>query len=478
MLSRRTLLKGTSAGFGYLAFAALANEQAARAAEPTSPLSPRKSHFPAKAKRVIFLCMDGGPSHVDTFDHKPRLTADDGKPAPARAGGFGRGGKLLGSPFKFAPRGKSGLYVSDALPELAKQADELCVLNGMYCDLPNHPQAFIQMHCGIFQFPRPSMGAWVVYGLGTENANLPGFITLSPSGGNGGPVNYGSSFLPAVYQGTRIGRGGFGGGPGGAGAQQVPNLKNPKQTADQQRVELDFLQSLNQNAQDELGGDAGIEGLIGSYELAFRMQAEMPKLMDLSKETAATLKLYGADGGGGGGGGFGPGGGGGGPGGFGRQCLLARRFLEAGVRFVEVTMGGWDHHRTIKDSLANSCNAIDKPIAGLLQDLKQRDMLKDTLVLWGGEFGRTPTSQGDGRDHNSRGYSMWMAGGGVKAGFAHGKTDDHGFEAIDGKVHVHDWHATVLHLLGLDHEKLTYRHAGRDMRLTDVKGNVVKEVMA
>ncbi len=470
MLTRRHLLKTTSAGFGYLAFAALANEQAARAAEaPANPLSPKTAHFPAKAKRVIFLCMDGGPSHVDTFDYKPKLTADDGKPAPARRGGFGGGGKLLGSPFKFAQHGKSGLYISDALPELAKQADDLCLLNAMHCDLPNHPQAFIQMHCGLFQFPRPSLGAWVTYGLGTENENLPGFITLSPSGGNGGPVNYGSSFLPAVYQGTKIGRGGPGGG-------QVANLKNPKQTPTQQRVELDFLQSLNQNTEDQLGGDAGIEGLIGSYELAFRMQAEMPKLMDLSKETAATMKLYGADAPAGGGG-FGPMGGGG-AGGFGRQCLLARRFLEAGVRFVEVTMSGWDHHRNLKDSLTNSCTAIDKPIAGLLQDLKQRDMLKDTLVIWGGEFGRTPSGQGDGRDHNARGYSMWMAGGGVKAGFAHGKTDEYGFEAVDGKVHVHDWHATILHLLGLNHEKLTFRHAGRDMRLTDVKGNVVKEIIA
>ncbi|HEY1190562.1 MAG TPA: DUF1501 domain-containing protein [Gemmata sp.] len=482
MLSRRTLLKTTSSGFGYLAFAALANEQAARAAEgtaaATNPLSPKKSHFPAKAKRVLFLSMDGAPSHVDTFDYKPKLTAADGKPAPSRRGGFGGAGKLMGSPFKFKPSGKSGLYISELFPELAKHADELCLLNGMHTDLPNHPQAFIQMHCGIFQFPRPSMGAWVVYGLGTENANLPGFITLSPSGGNGGPVNYGSSFLPAVYQGTRIGRGGFGGG--GAGAQQVPNLKNPKQNAAQQRVELDFLQALNQNALEAGGASPGIEGLIGSYELAFRMQAEMPKLMDLSKESAQTQRLYGIEGGGGGGG-RGPGGGGGpggGAAGFGRQCLLARRFLEAGVRFVEVTMGGWDHHRNLKDALTNSCTAIDKPIAGLLQDLKQRDMLKDTLVLWGGEFGRTPSAQGDGRDHNARGYTMWMAGGGTKGGIAHGRTDDYGFEAVDGKVHVHDWHATILHLLGLNHEKLTFRHAGREMRLTDVKGTVVKDVIA
>jgi hypothetical protein len=478
MLTRRKLLKTTSAGFGYLAFAALANEQAAGASAgevaANNPLAPKKSHFPAKAKRVLFLCMDGGPSHVDTFDYKPKLQADDGKAAPRGPGRFG--GRLLASPFKFAQHGQSGLYISELFPELARHADDLCVLNGMYCDLPNHPQAFIQMHCGIFQFPRPSMGAWIVYGLGTENQNLPGFITISPSGGNGGPVNYGSAFLPAVYQGTRIGRGGFGGGLGAAG-QQVANLRNPKQTAQQQRIELDFLQSLNQNALEEGGDNPGIEGLIGSYELAFRMQAEMPKLMDLSKETAATQRLYGIDsgrGGGGIGGGFGPARGGA----FGQQLLLARRFLEAGVRFVEVTMGGWDHHRALKDSLTNSCAAIDKPIAGLLTDLKQRGLLKDTLVIWGGEFGRTPTGQGDGRDHNSRGYSMWMAGGGVKGGFRYGRTDDYGFEAVDGKMHVHDWHATILHLLGLDHTKLTYRHAGRDMRLTDVKGHVVTEIIA
>jgi hypothetical protein len=482
MLTRRTLLKTTSSGFGYLAFAALAHEQAARAAaseSATNPLAPKKPHFPAKAKRVIFLCMDGGPSHVDTFDYKPKLTADDGKAPPRGRGGFG-GGKLMGSPFKFTKSGDSGLWISEVFPELSKHADKLCLLNGMHTDLPNHPQAFIQMHCGIFQFPRPSMGAWVLYGLGTENANLPGFITLSPPRGNGGPQNYGASFLPAMYQGTTIGRGGFGGGFGPGGQQQVANLKNPKQSANSQRVQLDFVQSLNQNALNTGGANPEIEGLISSYELAFRMQGELPKLMDTSNETAATLRLYGIEGGRGGGGGGLPGmgpGPGGGAAGFGRQCLLARRFVEAGVRFVEITLPGWDHHRTIKDSLTNSCTTIDKPIAGLLQDLKQRDMLKDTLVLWGGEFGRTPSAQSDGRDHDARGYSMWMAGGGTRGGFAYGKTDDYGFEAVDGKMHVHDWHATILHLLGFDHEKLTYKHAGRDMRLTDVKGNVVKEVM-
>jgi hypothetical protein len=487
MFSRRTFLKSTSSGFGYLAFAALAHEQAARAAASdttatasTNPLAPKKPHFPAKAKRVIFLSMDGAPSHVDTFDYKPKLNADDGKAAPARRGGGFGGGKLMGSPFKFEKQGESGLWISELFPELSKHADKLCLLNGMHTDFPNHPQAFIQMHCGIFQFPRPSLGAWVLYGLGTENANLPGFITISPPQNNGGPQNYGACFLPAMYQGTKIGRGGFGGGPGAQ--QQVANLKNPKQTMDSQRVQLDFVQSLNQNALEAAGENPEIEGLISSYELAFRMQGELPKLLDTSKESAATLKMYGIEGGAGGGGGGGMGGfgpGGGGPAVFGRQCLLARRLVEAGVRFVEITLGGWDHHRTLKASLTNSCNSIDKPIAGLLADLKQKDMLKDTLVIWGGEFGRTPTSQGgDGRDHNARGYTMWMAGGGTKAGFAYGKTDDYGFEAVEGKMHIHDWHATVLHLLGFDHEKLTYRHAGREMRLTDTKGAVAKEVIA
>ncbi|MBA4191513.1 MAG: DUF1501 domain-containing protein [Planctomycetaceae bacterium] len=481
-VNRRQLLQSTSSGFGYLAFAAMAQEQAARAAatENTNPLSPKKPHFPAKAKRVIFLCMEGAPSHVDTFDYKPKLTADDGKAAPARRGVFG-GGKLMGSPFKFEKRGDSGLWISELFPEVSKHADKLCLLNGMHTDLPNHPQAFIQMHCGIFQSPRPSFGAWVLYGLGTENANLPGFITLSPPQNNGGPVNYGASFLPAMYQGTKIGRSGFGPGGGGpGGGQQVSNLKNPKLTLNAQREQLDFVQSLNQNALEAVGTNPEIEGLISSYELAFRMQGELPKLLDTSNETAATLKLYGIEGGAGGGrpgpGGFGPRGGG--AGGFGQQCLLARRLVEAGVRFVEVTMPGWDHHRNLKDALTNSCTAIDKPIAGLLADLKQKDMLKDTLVIWGGEFGRTPSGQGDGRDHNAKGYTMWMAGGGVKGGFAHGKTDDYGFEAVEGKTHVHDWHATVLHLLGFDHEKLVYKHAGREMRLTDTKGNVVKEIVA
>ena len=477
MFNRRQILQSTSSGFGFLAFSALAHRAAAR--EAANPLAPKASHFPAKAKRVIFLCMDGGPSHVDTFDHKPKLTADDGK---SYAGGRGRafGGKLLGSPWKFNKSGQSGMPISELFPEVAKHADKLAMINGTYTDIPNHPQAFLQMHCGLFQFPRPSLGAWVLYGLGTSNENLPGFVTISPPNNNGGPANYGSNFLPAIYQGTKIGGGG---GPyGGGGGTGVSNIKNPKQSTRDQREQLDFVQSLNKESLAKSGENPAVEGLIENYELAFRMQAELPKTLDVGGETKQTLAMYGITGAGGGmaGGPPGPGRrGGGGTDGFGRQCLMARRLIEAGVRFVEITKGGWDQHRNLKEELAGNCESIDKPIAGLLADLQQRGLLKDTLVIWSGEFGRTPYAQGtDGRDHNSKGYTMWMAGGGTKGGHVHGKTDDYGHEAVEGKVHVHDWHATVLHLLGLDHEKLTYRHAGRDFRLTDVKGNVVKEIVA
>jgi hypothetical protein len=453
------MLKTTASGFGYLAFAGLSTW----AAEKDNPLAPKKTHFPAKAKRVIFLCMEGAPSHVDTFDYKPKLADLNGQSMP-KARTFA---KLLASPWKFAQHGQSGLWISELFPELAKQADELCLLRGMHTDVPAHPQAFLQMHTGIFQFKRPSMGAWAFYGLGSENENLPGFVTISPPLQNGGPANYGSAFLPAIYQGTPIRSGfpAFGGpGPGGGGAG-VSNIRNPKQSFDAQRMQLDFIQSLNREALERDPHHEGIEGAIGSFELAFRMQKDLPKLMDLANESAATKALYGVgeqatDN-------------------FGRQCLTARRLVEAGVRFVEVTSGQWDHHRDLKNALGNKALSVDKPIAGLLADLKARGLLNDTLVLWGGEFGRTPYAQGgDGRDHNHRGYTTWMAGGGAKGGCSHGATDDFGYEAVEGKVHIHDWHATVLHLLGLDHEKLTYRYAGRDMRLTDVKGNVVKEFLA
>jgi hypothetical protein len=460
-ISRRAALKSAAAGFGYVAFAGLSTW----AAEKDNPLAPKAPHFPAKAKHVIFLCMEGAPSHVDTFDYKPKLADLDGKPMP---GARTPNAKLFASPWKFNKSGESGLWISELFPELAKQADDLCLLRGMYTDVPAHPQAFLQLHTGIFQFKRPSMGAWALYGLGTENEDLPGFVTISPPLQNGGPANYGSAFLPAVYQATPI-RGGFGGGPGGfggpfGGGGGVSNIKNPKQTADAQRTQLDFIQELNRDELEREPHDADVEGAIESFELAFRMQKDLPKVMDLASETAATKAMYGigdqaTDG-------------------FGRQCLLARRFVEAGVRFVELTSGQWDHHRDLKNLLGNKAASVDKPIAGLLQDLKSRGLLKDTLVLWGGEFGRTPYAQGgDGRDHNSKGFTTWMAGGGAKGGLSYGSTDDYGYEAVEGKVHIHDWHATILHLLGLDHEKLTYRYAGRDMRLTDVKGEVIKDVL-
>jgi len=456
--SRRAALKSTAAGFGYLAFAGLST----MAAERSNPLAPKKSHFPARAKHVIFLCMEGAPSHVDTFDYKPKLAANDGKSMPGARTAFA---KLLASPWQFKQSGQSGLWISEVFPNLAQQADELCLLRGMHTDVPAHSQAFLQMHTGIFQFKRPSMGAWTFYGLGTENENLPGFITVRPPLQNGGPANYGSAFLPAVYQGTPIGGGGFGpAGGGAANANNVSNLRS-KLTPDEQRLQLDLVQSLNRGELEREPFSPDVEGSIQSFELAFRMQKDLPAVMDLANESAATKALYGigdqaTDA-------------------FGQQCLLARRFVEAGVRFVEITSGQWDHHRNLKTALAGKAASVDKPIAGLLKDLRTRGLLDDTLVIWGGEFGRTPyAQQGDGRDHNHKGFTMWLAGGGVKGGFSYGSTDDYGYEAVDGKIHIHDWHATILHLLGLDHEKLTYRYAGRDMRLTDVKGHVVKDIIA
>jgi len=461
LYSRRAALKSAASGFGYLAFAAMAaqaaGQDAEKAADKPAPLAPKTPHFAARAKRIVFLCMDGGPSHMDTFDYKPLLTRDSGKEI-----GYGKvpTAPLLGSPWKFQQHGQSGLWVSELFPEVARHADDLCVFNSMQTDLPNHTQAFLQMHTGIFQSPRPSLGAWVLYGLGTENDNVPGFITLSPPVNNGGPTNYGSSFLPAIYQGTRIGTVGK---PIADAA--VSNLANPKRSTDLQRVQLDLVQSLNREALEREQVHPGIEGMIESYELAFRLQTELPNLMDIAAESKATHELYGI--------------GEAATDNFGRQCLLARRFLESGVRFVEICHGNWDQHSGLQEFHGKHALATDKPIAGLLADLKARGLLKDTLIVWGGEFGRTPFAQrGDGRDHNHKGYTIWMAGGGAKGGMAYGRTDDYGAEAVENPVHIHDWHATLLHLLGLNHEKLTYRYAGRDMRLTDVKGNVVKDIVS
>jgi len=466
-LSRRLALQSTASGFGYLAFSALTTFAARQAAiaspvasatdqtkAPGGPLSPRAPHFEPRAKRVIFLAMQGGPSHVDTFDYKPKLGEDHGAPARGVA-------RLLGSPFEFRQHGESGLPISELFPRLAEQADELCLLNGMHTDLPNHPQATTQMHTGNFQFVRPSLGAWTLYGLGSENDSLPGFVTLSPANG---ARNYGSAFLPAVYQGTPIGRQGRNRFAAVETQEAVNNLKNPSLGPELQRIQLDYIQSLNREALEREIHQPEVEGIIESYELAFRMQDAVPGVLDLSQEPAHIRALYGLDDRS--------------TESFGRQCLAARRLAESGVRFIQLNHGNWDHHRNLRESLARNCAEIDRPIAGLLADLKQRDLLKDTLVIWAGEFGRTPHGQGlNGRDHNNKGYTIWMAGGGVRGGLRHGATDDYGHEAVEGRVHIHDWHATILHLLGLDHRELTYRYAGRDFRLTDVYGRVVKDIV-
>jgi len=468
-VSRRTALKSLASGFGYLAFAGLAHEAAARAAaRPDNPLAPKAAHFPARAKRVIFLCMNGGPSHVDLFDYKPTLQKRSGELMDGHPGTT-----LLGSPFKFARHGQSRLWISELFPNLARQADHLCMIHSMHTDLPNHSQAFTQMHTGSFQFIRPSMGAWALYGLGTENTNLPGFITLNPPADNGGARNYGNAFLPAIFQGTKIGTNqipGFYAALLGIDQEPGPplrNLKNDTFGRDEQRDQLDLIRGLNAHKLARDQHHPEIEGAIHSFELAFRMQGEVPDLLDLKSEPATMLKLYGV-------------GSGLSTDRFGRQCLLARRLAEAGVRFIEVTAPvGWDHHFMLPNELKKSCAATDQPVAALLLDLKQRGLLDDTLVIWAGEFGRTPYAQsGTGRDHNNKGYTVWMAGGGVKGGFSYGATDEFGYRAVENRMHVHDWHATILHLLGLDHERLTFNYAGRDFRLTDVSGQVATKLLA
>jgi hypothetical protein len=464
-LNRRAALKSAACGFGYTAFAALCAQQASieQARAASSPLAPREPHFKPRAKHVIFMFMVGGPSHVDTFDYKPRLAADDGKSAPRQDVGGDR--VWMKSPWKFQQHGESGQWISELFPHLAERADDLCLLNGMYTDLPSHAQGTVLWHTGSGQFVRPSVGAWVLYGLGSENDELPGFITLNPTGSFGGAQNYGSAFLPAPYQGTRIG-----GGNLSIAQAKVAHIANKNLTPAEQRRQLDLLQSVNRRWLEEDSVNPELEGVIESFELAFRMQGAVPKLMDISGETQATLDEYGI-------GGKLP------TDDFGRQCLLARRSVEAGVRFVEISYPDWDQHTDLKAKHGKNCLATDKPIAALIADLDRRGLLDDTLLVWGGEFGRTPGTTNtravnDGRDHNAQGFTMWMAGGGVKGGIRYGATDEHGFAAVENKTHIHDVHATTLHLLGLDHEKLTYRYSGRDFRLTDVHGRVLKEIIA
>ncbi|MFT5467525.1 MAG: hypothetical protein ACI8UO_002629 [Verrucomicrobiales bacterium] len=470
--SRRHALKNLSSGFGYLAFAALAHKSAsAAAAGRGGPLQPKSTSFPASAKRVIFLTMRGGPSHVDLFDHKPELIKRSGK--PAELGKAGAGPPLLGPIRPFRQAGNSGLWMSELFPNLARHADDLCIINSMHTDLPNHAQAFGQMHTGTFQFVRPSLGAWTLYGLGTENQNLPGFITLNPPAEFGGAQNYGNGFLPSVCQGTKIGSSELPGlykalmGDRKEPGPPMRNIENTEIPRAVQRLQVDLVQGLDRLKLARDGWNPEVEGAIESFELAFRMQAEVPGVLDLKSEPKSVLDLYGI----------------GEKGvneGFARQCILARRLADSGVRFIEVTAPeNWDHHFFLHQRLPEACAATDKPIAGLLEDLKLRGMLDDTLVIWAGEFGRTPYAQGGmGRDHNNKGYSIWMAGGGVKGGMAHGTTDDLGYRAEENPVHIHDWHATILHLLGLDHQNLTFNYAGRDFRLTDVDGNVVTEILA
>ena len=438
-MNRRQMLQSLSCGFGYLALRNLAANAATVSANPLAPKSPM---FPARAKRVIFLYMQGAPSQYETFDYNPGLTTSTGRR------------NLMAPAFPFTKSGASGLPIADIFPNLQKCADDLCVMNGMTTDSPAHPTATIELHTGSATFVRPSMGSWVVYGLGTENQDLPGFITINPAG-QGGAQNFGSAFLPASYEGT----------PYSTRAGKLPNIANPEMKSAEQRKQIDLIQSLNQDYLHQAHEDAELEGVIESYEMAFRMQTAAPGILDLSGESDATRQAYGLndnatrD--------------------FGTQCLLARRLAESGVRFIEISNNGWDHHNNLRQRMQQNAKQIDQPIAALIGDLKQRGLLKDTLLLWGGEFGRTTAGQGgDGRNHNSRGYTMWMAGGGVQGGLRYGATDPVSGAAVEGKMHLHDLHATVLHLLGLDHTKLTYPYGGRNFRLTEVYGNVVKELLA
>ena len=463
--TRRTALQRSVLGLQWLAFSALA----ARGGTSLASSAINRSHFPARAKRVIFLSMRGGPSHVDLLDYKPELVKNSGK--TAAVGRDSTGAKLLGPAHPMSRHGKSGLRISDLLPGIASHADDLCIVNSMHTDVPNHSPAFMQMHTGSFQFVRPSLGSWTVYGLGSMNDNLPGFITLNPPSDNGGARNYGSAFLPSICQGTRLGGSQL---PGLYAAllkkQQTPgppmkNISNAHLTDSEQRRQLDLIQGLNRRRLARDPHQPEVEGMIESFELAFRMQAEVPGVLDLAEESQEALELYGV---------------GQGNDLFARQCLLSRRLAEAGVRFIEISSPeGWDHHALLSTNLKKACESVDRPIAGLLTDLKRRGMLKDTLVIWAGEFGRTPYAPGlDGRDHNHKGFSLWMAGGGVKGGMNYGATDEIGYKAVEDPMHIHDWHATILHLMGLDHKRLTYNYGGRDFRLTETSGNVATKILA
>jgi hypothetical protein len=462
--TRRDMLRASACGFGQLVLAALAAQGARAESRPAAGQVPLPApHFPPRARRIIFLFMWGGPSHVDLFDPKPRLNAEEGKQLAGKSVGSDKDqlGALLGSPFRFAQHGEGGIWISELFPQLSRQADRLCVIRSVHTEGSAHGEALLRLHTGQANLVRPSVGAWVSYGLGTDNENLPAFITISPPRGHGGVQNYGSAFLPAMHQGTAI------------GSAEIPiakaaisNLGSQQLAPSEQREQLDLIQSLNRRHLRASGDDQQIEGLIANYELAFRMQSTMPAIMSLNDESKATLDLYGI--------GSEP------TDNFGRQCLLARKFAERGVRYIQVSTNyTWDHHKKVKEGSITESAKVDRPIAGLLADLAQRGLLEDTLVVWGAEFGRTPMAEnGDGRNHHPQAFTMWLAGGGVRGGLTYGATDDFGYRPVENPVHMHDLHATLLYALGLDHERLTYRHAGRDFRLTDVYGNVVRAILA
>ncbi|MEX2578429.1 MAG: DUF1501 domain-containing protein [Verrucomicrobiales bacterium] len=455
--TRREMLRGTACGFGSLAFSGLLAD---RARASGNPLLPASGHRPGKAKNVIFLFMRGGPSQVDTFDYKPELSKKHGEEVAGNR-------QYFQSPWDFHRYGQCGLPISDLFPHTARHADELCVINSMHTDISNHPQAILQMLTGSFQFVRPSVGSWVVYGLGTENQNLPGFITINPDFSAGGARKYGSAFLPSATAGTAINQWGGGDGEGAPSLKgfEIPYATNEYLAPEDQRRQLDLIQSLNRERLERDRVNDPLEGIIQSFETGFRMQSEMPELMDVDREPSYVRERYGldtetTDN-------------------FGRACLMARRFVESGVRFVQLDLGFWDQHKDLAGGHQKLADASDRPVAALLADLKERGLLDETLVLWGGEFGRPPILNKDkGRDHNADGFTMWMAGGGVKGGLRYGTTDELGYKAEENKVHLHDLHATLLHLLGLDHERLVYRYGGRDFRLTDVFGKVVHDIVA
>ncbi|MEI8379791.1 MAG: DUF1501 domain-containing protein [Planctomycetota bacterium] len=466
-LSRRDWLQRSACGFGHIALLGMAaSESRAANEQAVSPLAPKPPHFPARAKRVVFLFMHGGVSHVDSFDPKPKLAEMNGQPLPIAKPKyeFAPTGNLLASPWKFQKYGQSGIPVSDLFPRIGVCIDDICVIRSMNGgDQVSHGPALLNINTGSGVFARPSLGAWTLYGLGTENQSMPGFLSLSPSLYHGGAQNYGSAFLPATFQGTRIGDG-------------STNFKDamlsdliPGESAGMQRLQLDLLARRNRQHMQRVGSDPSLEARIASFELAYRMQSEAHGVMDLGRESAATHALYGV--------GADP------TDEYARQCLLARRCLEAGVRFVQVNFSYprnyWDAHGDLRNNHTTNARRVDQPIAALLTDLKSRGLLEDTLVVFATEFGRTPAAQGnDGRDHHPHAFSIWMAGGGIRGGMTYGQTDEFGYYVVENKVTMPDFHATILHLLGLNHEQLTFRHAGRDHRLTDVHGSVVRDIIA